>query len=155
KKIHEQLEEEKKVLAAGKGEELAKLEAQKGSLSPVEYEQRKKEIENRYASAGLKADQTAQRGELAEKYRRQANLEISSDAKRREAAGIHIASADDDARMEQNLKAQAEAAEKAKKEALERRTELDEARAGNMAAGEKIKYAAQYGLRYGPSTPGS
>jgi hypothetical protein len=142
-KIKSQLEEEKKFLSVRKGMELANLESQKGSMSPDQYDQAKADIESRYGAAGVQAEQAADTKTLFQKSYRSAQLAVDSQAKLKQAAGIHIASAEDDTKTEADMKAQADAAEKEIEERRKRIKDLVEFQSGEGGWTESMKIKAR------------
>jgi hypothetical protein len=152
-KIKEQTEEEKKLLAALKGKELADLEAQKGGMSPDQYAAARGDIEQRYGAAGLHIDQVGTTHTLFAKEQRRQRLEADSRAKMEEAAKIHVAGPEDDAKTEATLKAQADAAQKVVEESRRRRGELIDYQGGEMNWFQRKAYEAKYLMRYGYAEP--
>ena len=149
-KIKAETEEKKKLLAADKGLELAKLEQAKGTMSVADYEAAKLGIEGRYAKAGIAADKSGKEHELQEKARRAANLLIDAQAKQTAANAIKVASADKDAQNEGDLKAQADMAKKDAEDRKKERGNVAERQAGGMFWGLKhpVEFFRQY-ARYG------
>lgn len=148
KRLDAELEQKKKLLAAEKGLELSRLEANKGSMSADAYERSKLEIEDRYARSGLKVDENARQAELAEKARKAANLAASAEAKTREAAGIRVGDEEREGRVLEKSKAAAEAAEKDMKERRERLGQLADYRGGEMGFARRQAFGFQYRARY-------
>lgn len=150
-KIKQRLEEQKNFLAASKGRELADLESNKGSISPDEYEQRKSSIEQRYANAGLQAEQGADWATFAERAKRGAALKSDSASKMREAAGVRVASAADDAITENDLKAGADAAKKRIEEGRKWIDDLDNL--PNMGLVDQAAWVSKYHWNFGNANP--
>jgi hypothetical protein len=143
------LDQRKKQLASEKDLALAKLEAARGSMSDAEYQRRRMGIEDTFAQAGVKISEEERRKALEEKSRRIANLGISASADVRSAQARHPGSAEDEAAIEAELKAQYEKAKKAKEEALARMAEIQDARNSPL---ENIRGAYTRYLRYGFKT---
>ncbi len=119
-KLTKQAEQQKALLESQKALDVARLEASKGEMGAGEYEIARKGIEDRYAKAGIAADEQLGKQQLNEKARRAANLTEAAERRMREAAGIRVASSEDDAATLASFKANAEAAQRDIKERRER-----------------------------------
>lgn len=97
----------------------------------------------------FEAEQNADMQSFYLRARRATDLKVDSDAKMREAGGIHIASAEDDTKTEADLKAQAVAAKKRIEEGQKRLGQLDDYQSGNMGRWERLAYSASYIANYG------
>lgn len=139
KAIAKQAEQQKKLLAANKNLELA------GATTP----EQKTEIEDRYAAAGLRVDEKSARAAMERKYARMFGLEKEAQIDKSKAAGITIASPEEDAQIERDLKKRADASEAAIAERKKRRDDISDWQNGNMAAGEVPAFAWNYSQRYG------
>jgi hypothetical protein len=146
KKLDEEGKEKQKLLAAQKALDLAKLETQKGSMTAVEYAQARAGIENRYGGAESKLERDTEQRKMAEKARMAGNLVIESERKRREAAGIQIGSAEDDAETKQQLREQADMAKKdqeARRQRLGRLVDMKD------SFGARVKGTPWFTMKYG------
>ncbi|HLH53450.1 MAG TPA: hypothetical protein VKY92_07530, partial [Verrucomicrobiae bacterium] len=153
KKMTEETERQKKLLDANKGLELAQLEGAKGSMSEGEYESKRLQIENRYAAAGLKIDESSQKNALNEKARRGANLQLDAQLKAAAAGRIKVGSAEDDNQTEEDLKRRAEAARKEIDERNKMIDELDAYQSGQMGPWDSSVFSAKYTAAYGLLSP--
>lgn len=88
KKIGVQLTQEKELLSAEKELALAKLESQKGSMSPEEYAKERGQIESAFGEATVAADERARRAEETARENEAANLDIK--ARQEAAAAGHL-----------------------------------------------------------------
>ena len=116
KAIEKHAELQKKLLAGSKEQELARLEENKASMKPADYEKAKLDIEDRYAGFGLRADKKTKEDEIQAERDKARKLIEDADRKLREAKGIHVGSGEQDAGTEADLQKRAEAARAANKE---------------------------------------
>jgi hypothetical protein len=120
-------------------------------MTPEQYEQSKGLIESRYSRAGIAAEQNADGQILFRKAYSAAQLAVDSQAKLKQARGIHVASAEDDVITEGDLKAAAEAAKKRIEEGHKWISDLDDL--PNMSIGDKAEFVAKYHWKYGSADP--
>jgi len=145
KAIEAEAKQKEKLLAADKGVELAKLELRRASITDAEYQKEKLGIEDRYAAAGLKVAEATNQKMLGEKARHAANLEIDSQAKMREAAGIHVGSEEADKLTLASAEKAAKWAEEKLKEVKERQDWLSDYKGGAMDQFGALKFYTRYG----------
>jgi hypothetical protein len=112
KRLEAEAEQQKKLLAAKKGLELAELEAGKSGMSGADYEKRKLDIEDRYERAGIKREQRTKQQTIQNQQKEASDLRQDAAKKAREAQGIKVGKSEQDAGTEADLKARAEAAQK-------------------------------------------
>jgi hypothetical protein len=119
-------EQKKKLLEADKKLALSELERQKTSLSTAEYEERKAAIEEESAAKATEDDDEARVKKLAAKAHQGAELVKSAKEKMAAAAQIHLGTPEQEGAIDENMKQQAEAAEKSAKERQDRLKDLFE-----------------------------
>ena len=142
-------QQKKTLLEADKKLALSELERQKALLSAAEYEARKAAIENRYEGQEAEDSDEARLKRLQEKADRGAKLTESSKQKMADAAKIRLGAPEQEAAIDDQMRLQAEAAEKSKKERQER---LNDLFAQKDHLGSPIEQLARYGRlvgRYG------
>jgi hypothetical protein len=110
KRIDAEMERNKKLLESQKNLALSKLEADKASLKPGEYERAKSDIEDFYESIGIKEDQATKQKKLERKAQREDELAADAQAKLDQAARIKVGSEADDAKLQGDYDAQYKAA---------------------------------------------
>jgi hypothetical protein len=137
-KLEKELEQQKKLLEAVKGRELAELELRKGSMTEGAYGMEKAGIEQRYADAGLNMDHQGAQQKYDVKLQRGMDLAREAAAKRAEASQIRVASQGDDAATEADLKARSDTAEKSIAERKQRIADLRDYQAGEGKFGGSV-----------------
>jgi hypothetical protein len=147
--LKQEEDQKKKLLDADKKLELSELEKQKAQLPTAEYETRKAAIENRYEEQSAKDDDEAQAKKLQAKAKQGDALVESSKQKMAEAAKIRLGTPEQEAAIDEQMKAQAEAAEKSKKEREERINDLSGAMDATGSPLEKITRFGRLVGRYG------
>ena len=149
KRMDAEAAQKKKLLEAEKGVELARLERDKSSMSEGDYQAKKLDIEGRYGAKSAQQEAAAREAQLAEKEKRAAALRASAEKKSTEAGGIHVATAEQDAATEADLKARRDAAVKSQ---ADRRNQIKDLRALQEGEGNYFGRAwtgAKTGAIYG------
>ena len=149
KKIEGEAEEQKKLLAARKGLELADLEQKKSTLSKSDYERRKLDIEDRYEQAGIRADQRKKEEVIYARQDEAQALRRDAAIKFKESKGIRVGTAEQDAQTEADLKGRADAAQK---DIEEHRKQIGNYRALQAGEGnplERVKWRWQLNMALG------
>lgn len=111
KALEREANQQKQLLAARKGLELATLEAGKTKMPETEYERRKLGIEDRYERAGVAADLAKTQGQIGLKEKEAADLRSDAARKMAESSRIKVGTADQDAAMVGDYAKQKSAAE--------------------------------------------
>jgi hypothetical protein len=149
-----QAERNKKLRESQKNLALAKLEHDKASLKPGEYEKRKAGIEDFYEGLGVKDTDDQKKAKLQRQAQREDDLARDAKAKLAEAAKIKAGTEEQDQQTGGDLQKQAEAAKAGKVTAQGRLKEIQDFREGVMDWQDKVGFTAKYGARYG-TMPGS
>jgi hypothetical protein len=142
-------DQKKKLLQADKKLELSELERQKTLLSTAEYEARKAAIENRYEGQAAEDSDEEKFKRLQEKADRGAKLDESSKRKMADAAKIKLGTPEQEAAIDEQMRLDAEAAEKSKKERQERLNDLFNQKDHAGAPMEQLARYARLVGRYG------
>ena len=145
KHIEEEAKQKEKVLQADKTIELARLEANRSSMTEAAYDVARLQIQERYAKAGVAQEQQTRRQMLAEQERHAANLRIDAIAKEREAASIGVGSEEADKRNLAKSEKLAKAAEEELKKNEERRSFLADFTHPNTDLPGNATYFMRYG----------
>ena len=148
-KLSKEAELQKTLLASQKALEEAKLEESKSNLPAGEYDLRRAEIEDRYAKAGIAADEQRRKSELSARATEAANLAEDAERKRREAAGIKLAGADDDAKTLEKYKANADAAQADLRKRMDRLGEISELESMGTYDPRRLYYDQRFQQTYG------
>lgn len=149
KRLDAEAAQKKKLLEAEKGVELARLERDKGSMSEGDYQAKKLDIEGRYGAKSAQQEAAAREAQLAEKEKRAAALRASATGKSAEAGRIHVATPEQDAKTEAELK---DARDKALADQEKRRgqqKDLASLKAGEGNYFSRLWTSAKMGTLYG------
>lgn len=130
-------------LAADKALEIAALERDKDQMAGLDYANKRVEIEDRYGKAGLKMDTELEQRLLSEQANKAMALGISGRNKAEAAAGIGIATSEEDSLMEEELRARAEASKAAIAERRKRISDIEAFQAGELSPAEQFALAAK------------
>jgi len=151
KRLTAESEMKKKLMAADKQLELSKLERDKTTLSPGVYEQRKLDIEKRFAVFGVGADWQLKQLGIDERRDQAKKLRAEAETKSSQAGAIHVATAAQDEAIEADYRKNYDAAIASQAERRKRKMGLAPLR-DNEGPWYKLAWQnIQMHLRYGRS----
>jgi hypothetical protein len=152
KRLEAEAEQQKKLLAAKKGLELAELEAGKSGMSGADYEKRKLDIEDRYERAGIKREQRTKQQTIQNQQKEASDLRQDAAKKAREAQGIKVGTEADETSQTGDYQRQADAAKEGKAKANARLEEITDNRDHVTDWQQDLLFTAQFIARYGSMT---